>query len=117
LGALYVALVIKDTRGPRSDHPTAELTNSRSILSIHNVIDVLRTCFKQRETYIRSVILLLIMGMLLNLSTISALTKQFNSIVFYDSKMDFYLHRKMQVIGLLLDNSLHKHWLISIHWG
>jgi hypothetical protein len=27
----------------------------------------------------------------------------------------FYLHRKMQVIGLLLDNSLHKHWLISIH--
>lgn len=71
LGSLYLALFITDTRGPRSSHqPTnEELTDDRHPLSIHNVVDVFKTCFKSRPHRLRSVILLLILAMLLNLST------------------------------------------------
>ena len=71
LAMLYVILFITDTRGPYSPMTETESFDLIGAFSIFNVMDVFKTCLKRRENYIRAIMMLLIMAMLFNLSTIS----------------------------------------------
>ena len=73
---MYLIFLIKDTRGPWSDNDHGRDQSSINMLgafSFYNVIDVFKTCLKRREYYIRSILMLLILTMLFNLSTICKL--------------------------------------------
>ena len=69
LSILYVAIFIRDTRGPYSEFPEQQSYDFIGAFSIWNVIEVFKTCFKSRNNYVRSILLLLISAMLYNMST------------------------------------------------
>lgn len=73
---LYVMFIIKDTRGPYSVLTTSSQA-SYDILgafSIWNLLEVFKAFFKPRENYVRMIMMLLVLGMLFNLSTICKFT-------------------------------------------
>ena len=70
LSILYVTIFIRDTRGPYSEFPERQSYDFIGAFSIWNVIEVFKTCFKSRDNYVRSILLLLISAMLYNMSTI-----------------------------------------------
>ena len=70
LSILYVTIFIRDTRGPHSEFPERQSYDFIGAFSIWNVIEVFKTCFKSRDNYVRSILLLLISAMLYNMSTI-----------------------------------------------
>ena len=77
---LYITFFIKDTRGPHSDfsYPNSELDITRScvrryisIINIQQLLDVFRVTFKKRSNNLRTVILVLVTLMLLNITSFS----------------------------------------------
>merc|ERR1719189_1065883 len=84
LSILYVAFFIRDTRGPYSEFPQQESYDFIGAFSIWNVVEVFKVCFKARDNYVRSILMLLIFAMLFNLSTISS-----SSLVYYLTRLEF----------------------------
>ena len=71
LAGLYIMLLIKDTRGPYSDNSQRQSYDILGAFSFWNVIDVFKTFFKRRENNVRMILMLLVLAMLFNRSTIS----------------------------------------------
>lgn len=69
---LYVLFVIKDTRGPYSQLESSPQVSYdiMGAFSIWNIIEVFKAFLKPRENYNRMIMMLLVLGMLFNLSTI-----------------------------------------------
>ena len=77
LSILYVAVFIKDTRGPYSENSQQQSYDLIGAFSIWNITEVFKTSFKQRANYGRSILVILITAMLYNVSTISKLSQAF----------------------------------------
>ena len=94
LAIIYVALVIKDTRGPLSNQGNSgQSRNCLSAFSIFNVINVFKICFKNRHNFKRTIILLLIIAMLFNINTYdTSLTYLYTKLKLDWSEQDFSVY-------------------------
>ena len=79
LSILYVAIFIRESRGPYSEFSDKQLSYDFSgVFSFWNVRAALKACFKSRNNYVRPILILLILSMLYHSSTNCKQSFQFN---------------------------------------
>ena len=107
MAIIYVALVIKDTRGPFSNQGNSGQSrgNCLSAFSIFNVINVFKICFKKRHNFKRTIILLLIIAMLFNINTYdTSLTYLYTKLKLDWSEQDFSVYMAISMFTTAFAN-------------